>query len=85
MLESLPLNSKEQIIKKIRGNIKVKYTKKQIQESIKHWKKVLERMNESNDSVPVSIAHWTEIDPNPIDPNSPLFEDSKNVRTSNSS
>lgn len=66
-------------------NNKMKYTKKQIEESIKHWRKVLERMNESNDSVPVSIAHWTEIDPNPIDPNSPLFGDSKNVRTSNSS
>ena len=27
------------------GNNKMKYTKKQIEESIKHWKKVLERMN----------------------------------------
>lgn len=30
------------------GNNKMKYTKKQITEAIKHWKKVLEHMNEAN-------------------------------------
>ena len=34
---------------KSKGNIKTKYTKKQIEESIKHWKKVLEAM----ENVPV--------------------------------
>lgn len=35
----------------MKNKMKTKYTKKQIQESIKHWQKVLESMDAENDSI----------------------------------
>ena len=52
--------------------MKTKYTKKQIQESIKHWQKVLENLDES-ESIPVVIGNWFDINTQTKDLDSPYF------------
>lgn len=47
-------------IMQIKKKMKTKYTKKQIQEAIKHWEKVLERLNE--DSSTITMVDLGDID-----------------------